>query len=78
MHAMGPVRRLLRQYWPDMMVAQTAGGGGDEFGNYLGGEFNEINFKLGKWNKQEEGVRMPPRFLACVYALFHLNLTSAL
>lgn len=21
MHAMGPVRRLLRQYWPDMMVA---------------------------------------------------------
>lgn len=78
MHAMGPVRRLLRQHWLDMVVAQTAGGGGDEFGNYLGGKFNEIYFKLSKCNKQEEGVRMSPRFLAYAYALFHLNLTSAL
>lgn len=47
--------------------------GGWRFRNYLGNGCNGINVELGRWNMQEEGVRIPLRFLACAMCTVLLN-----
>lgn len=50
----------------------------DGFRSYLGGNFNRIYLGLDMWSEQEEGVRMPPRFLACAVCTVSLICTIAL